>query len=599
MAELPRYRPLGAAISSMPSVNFIQTGAAQAQVYDSISSALDQVSEFAFEKATAEAEREGALYGYNNPLTNDQINQALKGGLDINDVIDEPDTIFGAASRAGTAARLRTDLEAQMRTQLAGFNAYIDGGADLSPQALSQMEAQIQGNITGYSELLAQLDVDEAASFSATANTLASATYKNGLETVLKREQAVRRITADKALDELPNQLRAMIQASSGGFVLDEKGNQTSELDAALSVAANSIQKQIIGTNDIDFINSKSTAVESAIIEAKQGVLTDFAFTEGFAEDPAEFSTKLRSGDFGRYSEVYNSLDPKQQAEVRQRIRTERTARENADKSQQTKNTNQYKSEAANLLVTIAQSDLGSKEEADAVEAYYSLYAASNGGIMALSTIDGLLSDKTKSYEKPTPAGAKLMVRQKIYEGTITDITELMIVGQVDFELTPNDVIEMLPLLNTETKAQETAVHKQLMTLAKIVPGTVPSEEKSTQYFKLRSKAEDELAVQMQEWEDGGGIGKKPTMIGVLTGDFETTTVNSIADQRIDSILSSLNSYYGQDGQTLVTGIVFDENTDFAKIEGVLKKLGISNNNLQQIKEGLIQVEKEIAKRID
>jgi hypothetical protein len=42
MAELPRYRPLGAAISSMPSVNFIQTGAAQAQVYDSISSALDQ-----------------------------------------------------------------------------------------------------------------------------------------------------------------------------------------------------------------------------------------------------------------------------------------------------------------------------------------------------------------------------------------------------------------------------------------------------------------------------------------------------------------------------------------------------------------------------
>ena len=599
MAELPRYRPLGAAISSMPSVNFIQTGAAQAQVYDSISSALDQVSEFAFEKATAQAEREGALYGYNNPLTNEQINQALKGGLDINDVIDEPDTIFGAASRAGTAARLRTDLEAQMRTQLAGFNAYIDGGGDLSPQALSQMESQIQGNITGYSELLAQLDVDEAASFSATANTLASATYKNGLETVLKREQAVRRIAADQALDELPNQLRAMIQASSGGFILDDKGNQTSELDAALSVEANSVQTQIIGTNDIDFINSKSTAIESAIIEAKQGVLTDFAFTEGFAEDPAEFSTKLRSGDFGRYTEVYNSLDPKQQAEVRQRIRTERTARENADKSQETKNNNMYKSQAASLLVTISKSELGSQEEANAIDAYRSLFAASNGVIPALSTIDGLMSAKTKSYDKPTPPGAKLMVRQQIYEGTITDVAELMIVGQVDFELTPNDVIEMLPLLNTETKERETAIHKQLMRLAKIVPGTVPSEEKSTQYFKLRSKAEDELALQMQEWEASGGRGKKPTMIDVLTGDFETTAVNTVADARIDGILSNLNSYYGQDGQTLVTGIVFDEDTDFAKIEGVLIKLGISKANLQQIKEGLIQVEKEIAKRID
>ena len=599
MAELPRYRPLGAAISSMPSVDFVQTGRAQAQVYDSISSALDQVSEFAFEKATAQAQREGALYGYNNPLTNEQINQALKGGLDINDVIDEPDTIFGAASRAGTAARLRTDLEAQMRTQLAGFNAYIDGGGDLSPQALSQMESQIQGNITGYSELLAQLDVDEAASFSATANTLASATYKNGLETVLKREQAVRRITADKALDELPNQLRAMIKASSGGFILDDKGNKISELDAALSVEANSIQQQIIGTNDIDFINSKSTAVEDAKIEAKQGVLTEYAFTEGFAENPAEFSTKLRSGDFGRYSEVYNSLDPKQQADVRQRIRTERTARENADKSQQTKNNNLYKSEAASLLVTISKSELGSQEEANAIDAYRSLFAASNGVIPALSTIDGLMSAKTKSYDKPTPPGAKLMVRQQIYEGTITDVAELMIVGQVDFELTPNDVIEMLPLLNTETKERETAVHKQLMRLAKIVPGTVPSEEKSTQYFKLRSKAEDELALQIQEWEASGGRGKKPTMIDVLTGDFETTAVNTVADARIDGILSNLNSYYGQDGQTLVTGIVFDEDTDFAKIEGVLIKLGISKANLQQIKEGLIQVEKEIAKRID
>lgn len=599
MAELPRYRPLGAAISSMPSVNFIQTGAAQAQVYDSISSALDQVSEFAFKKAVAQAEREGLQYGYNNPLTNEQINQALKGGLDINDVINEPDTIFGAASRAGTAARLRTDLEAQMRTQLAGFNAYIDGGGDFSPQALSQMEAQIQGNITGYSELLAQLDVDEAASFSATANTLASATYKNGLETVLKREQAVRRIDADKALDELPNELRAIIKASSGGFILDDEGNKISELDAALSVEANSIQQQIIGTNDIDFINSKSTAVESAIIEAKQGVLTDFAFTEGFAENPVEFSSNLRSGNFGRYSEVYNSLDPKQQAEVRQRIRTERTARENADTAQKTQSNNVYKAQAADLLVTIMKSDLGSQEEANAIAAYQSLFAASNGIIMPLSTIDGLLSNKTKIYETPTPAGAKLMVRQKIYEGTITDIPELMMIGQIDFGLTPADVIEMLPLLNTETKAQQTAIDKHLMRLAKIVPGTVPSEEKATQYFKLRDMAEDELAIQIQEWEASGGIGKKPTMMSVITGDFETTAVNTVADSRIEQIVSYLNTNYSLDGQTIATGITFDAETRFDKIEPILKKMGVSQNRIQDIKEKLTQIQIEIGKRIE
>ena len=217
---------------------------------------------------------------------------------------------------------------------------------------------------------------------------------------------------------------------------------------------------------------------------------------------------------------------------------------------------------------------------------------------MPLSTIDGLLSNKTKIYETPTPAGAKLMVRQKIYEGTITDIPELMMIGQIDFGLTPADVIEMLPLLNTETKAQQTSIDKHLMRLAKIVPGTVPSEEKATQYFKLRDMAEDELAIQIQEWEASGGIGKKPTMMSVITGDFETTAVNTVADSRIEQIVSYLNTNYSLDGQTIATGITFNEDTKFDKIEPILKKMGVSQNRIQDIKEKLTQIQMEIRKRI-
>ena len=79
MAErLPRYRPLGVRIPGVPSVNYAQTGRAQAQVFGALSTALDQMSEFAFERAKTKTIREAQQYAFDNPVTPKQIQAAKR-----------------------------------------------------------------------------------------------------------------------------------------------------------------------------------------------------------------------------------------------------------------------------------------------------------------------------------------------------------------------------------------------------------------------------------------------------------------------------------------------------------------------------------------
>ena len=576
MAELPRYRPLGAAISSMPSVDFVQTGRAQAQVYSSITDALNKVSEFAFEKAVAEAKREGVQYGYNNPLTEDQINMALSNKLDINDVVQDPGTIFGAASRAGTAARLRVDLEAQMRNQVAGINAIIDGGGIVTYEDVGKIEAQLQGNIAGYSNLLAQMDPDEAASFSATANTIAASTYKNALESVLKTDMSKRRIDAERSLDQLDDVLYGVIKSSAGGDI---------DIDKEIQVAVKGVRETIIATNDIDFINSKANDVDDKIIEAKQNFLVDFAFDPNFAKNRVEASTKLANGDFGRYTNVYNSLDETQQAIVRQRIRTERQARDNDKTANDNAQMDIYKGEAAILANTIAVTAFGSKEEQDAIEKLAAIHVLSDGQLGSPIFIQSLLDAKTKQYPEPENKTGEITIRRQVYSGLITTQAEL-IAKSNELGLSSGQILSMMPLLETETKNVMVEADRALMALAKIVPNTTPSEEKAASYFRIRAEANKRLEERLSEWETGGSIGRQPTLLDIVK-EMTPDVVNSPAQQKIDTKVKALNRDFGASGSVFPTGFVFTEDTNFDDIESVLKKLGAPQNVINDIKDDL------------
>ena len=67
MAELPRYRPLGVGIPSVPTVDFVATGRAQGAVYKGLGKSLDVMMDHVYKKQVEQAKITGAEMGATQP----------------------------------------------------------------------------------------------------------------------------------------------------------------------------------------------------------------------------------------------------------------------------------------------------------------------------------------------------------------------------------------------------------------------------------------------------------------------------------------------------------------------------------------------------
>ena len=189
MAEkLPRYRPLGVSIASMPSIDYMTAAKMKARGFDQTAAALDKLSSFAFAKAGEYKVEEAQKFRYDNPVTAEQLQTAISSGRDIDEIIGDNYTIFGRASRATVGVQLRTELESQARSQMSAISAALDSGMDLD---VDQLRSQFEGMISGHSDLLAEVDPSEAYKYSAVVNTLAAPIYKNALVQEYKKKQVI------------------------------------------------------------------------------------------------------------------------------------------------------------------------------------------------------------------------------------------------------------------------------------------------------------------------------------------------------------------------------------------------------------------------
>jgi len=78
MAELPKYRPLGVGIPSVPTVDFVATGAAKARAIDAVTKGLNSMTDYLYKKQVAQTQREAMQYAFENPVTAEQIEQAMQ-----------------------------------------------------------------------------------------------------------------------------------------------------------------------------------------------------------------------------------------------------------------------------------------------------------------------------------------------------------------------------------------------------------------------------------------------------------------------------------------------------------------------------------------
>lgn len=348
MAErLPRYRRTGVSPTAVPSVSTrgLNYRMPQMQISDpfaGITSALDKMTDFAFERAVGKAKKEGVEFRMENPITSDQISAAMSQGRDIDEIVGDPDTIFGSASRAIASTQLKTELEANARNEIAAISAAINSDVPINPD---EVQVKIQSVIDGHADILAQVDPGASYSYRGTISTIASPVYKLALEKEYKRARLAGQLSLSNAMAQAPAAMQAAVMSSAGGFV-EINGKPVPELEQSFAVIRRTLMDQAIGTGDLALVEKTQKDVLKMQEKAKVDGLRQFA-----RENPS--IVDVYSGNYGRLTSVYAGLSEDNKEIVREKIIEERSKENEAAKERRTELEAQTASAADRVLNTL------------------------------------------------------------------------------------------------------------------------------------------------------------------------------------------------------------------------------------------------------
>jgi hypothetical protein len=302
----------------MPAIDFVSAGRAQARVYDALNSGLDSMFKFATEKATAQAKLDAARYSFENPVTAQQIQDAVSQGRDISEIVGDPTTVFGAVTSATAVQQLTTELEIEANKKINQYQAAIKAGILYEDGDITAMKNDLANMITGHTDLIASIDVSAGLKYNASANTSASTLYASALEKNLLVKRAVKVSDAEELLSNLPDMLRNILT------------QKDVDMDVAIGKAttlARLTSDAMVQTGDVAFAKSKFPEIQQIVKDTYIGVLSDHVMD---LPEQQRISA-LRSGNVGSLTPLYVLLSSTEQAEFRANVRTEIAARQQAD----------------------------------------------------------------------------------------------------------------------------------------------------------------------------------------------------------------------------------------------------------------------------
>jgi len=550
MAErLPRYRPLGVRIPGVPSVNYAQTGAVQAQVYESISRSLDQMASFAYKRDEARTIRQAERYAFDNPLTKEQINVALeKGGISESDINLDRDTVFGATVLATTSKLLSADLNGEYRTAVASLEEMIQG-PDWNPDdpntGLAAISAQLRGMEDGYTSLIADIDPKEALSFKASVSALGGAVYKTALEQTNKKKVLFNRMKMGETVGAFDANVRQIIRAHAG---------ETELLDSSIDVLRNNYMSELFKTGDIEFAESEAAKIAGRISNAKIDVLSELGVSSEFASSPTQALNKIRSGDFGRYSDIFAKMSGVDKAKVRKNIRTEISARKKVNDDARAASKRNAESRAAHIVYRLHAFDSMLPPDiaggpttpyirmSDRKKLVAELYEIHRNNPDAISLAEIQRVEESALTGGPRNQVGEYTVLVGIANGTITD-------ENFNRHIAINNVSAvgakiLLDSLRSKNKEDLRKVEKMAREAVGVLSEQVIlNDREKTEHFKFMAAVNARHAALLQQYEDSGGKDRPPSLLEAAT-QIRQEKFNSVYFKQVQENLGELNNDY-------------------------------------------------------
>lgn len=286
MAELPRYRPLGVSIGSMPSVNFIQTGAAEAQVYDNISKGLNAISEFVYERAVAEAEIAAVKYGAEIAPSVKQLEEASRTGVTLDPDLPDGFTIFDQKARKTAIDVMQTNMEIAARNEISALSIE----AKDTDMSADEFQLQLNGIIDGYSSALGQVDPIAAVNLQAAITPVSNSkliTHANNMAAKAEaKEKVAVSFGVDTIINDVPDNVAAGNRVAADGTI--------TTIDDFLNLERQRIYALAYGIEDEAFLSTRLKQFDDAVNEAKAQYVVDWIRD---SDSPLDAVNQLTTGD--------------------------------------------------------------------------------------------------------------------------------------------------------------------------------------------------------------------------------------------------------------------------------------------------------------
>ena len=276
MARLPRYRPLGIGVASLPSVNFAQTGMAQARVANTIASSLDRMSSFAFREAEVQAKPEGAEYGAANAPTAQQLEDATTSAEREELVPGGKGTVYDRAARSAAMETISLNLETAARQEITALRL----NASATNMATSELQTSIDGVINGYSGALYDINPASSKRFRAGMSTVGNSAVVAHANKLAELKLKQDKVDAIAGIDTIKTSLSDII--ANGDRVVDGVKVTLTELLAAERSKVFDRAEQI---GDPALLKSQLDDFDKIVSKEMIGVVSDWAAESPLARD--------------------------------------------------------------------------------------------------------------------------------------------------------------------------------------------------------------------------------------------------------------------------------------------------------------------------
>jgi hypothetical protein len=469
-----------------------RTGLRAAANYQStVAQSLDRISNTLFGVNRKLAEDAGYQYVAENPLTPEQLQAIARG--DVRKVVT-----------AGSGINIQQNVIRKARA----FE--IAGHADIEARKviIEMLPAIEQGNISskdaqiklatvldGFSRSLVQIDPEASLKFRATIASLGNTVLEKAAVAELKRVKAENNIKLELDFQRVQQELEEVFSRSSWGEFQD--GTPLSPDQFADAIKQSFITKAaLIGGQEqaLSYVQKFPAAIRQAKVNAvTRYITTDTEMTK----DPLDTYGRLRRGDVGMMSQVYQSMDQDDKAKVISNLMSD-----------------------VSNKASLAEKQRKDKElvDKDAALDLYEDWLQSNNPAekrrlqQSLLALNVLTIEQTKNLLDPDAAKTSpnviFFLEDQIDSGVITNSADLLNAGSKR-GVTGKDMVDLRRRLSGRVT---TEVKSTIRRLAGIPEGLVnidPKGAEAKKYLEIQQEMETERSKAVAE-------GKPFDQLGVL-----------------------------------------------------------------------------------